>query len=231
MSLTRLWRMSSRSLQNFYSCRFGGRAPSKSVPVLYKISTLVDRWIRWVRQPRSRSLQNFYSCRYVCWCLYTQDVPVLYKISTLVDIGSSSTFNSGSRSLQNFYSCRSEVWAARGKVPVLYKISTLVDLVASMAQRQVPVLYKISTLVDSLSNLLLIACSRSLQNFYSCRCSEFFFRKICSRSLQNFYSCRSLWQRRRSRSVPVLYKISTLVDRSRLVAEWTFPFFTKFLLL
>ena len=39
------------------------RTPRIFVPVLYKISTLVDFLRRLVGQRRSRSLQNFYSCR------------------------------------------------------------------------------------------------------------------------------------------------------------------------
>ena len=54
------------------------------VPVLYKISTLVDI----ITGPPWRT------------------VPVLYKISTLVDLCSRSLRFRGSRSLQNFYSCR-----------------------------------------------------------------------------------------------------------------------------
>ena len=75
-------------------------------------------------------------------------VPVLYKISTLVD---------------------NAVWSSTSTVPVLYKISTLVDLQVNRNQPTVPVLYKISTLVDLLLLILKILCSRSLQNFYSCR--------------------------------------------------------------
>ena len=56
--------MSSRSLQNFYSCRFLGVESDAEVPVLYKISTLVDR----------------------ASVVGRLAVPVLYKISTLVDM-------------------------------------------------------------------------------------------------------------------------------------------------
>ena len=55
------------------------------VPVLYKISTVVDRVIFFVRL----------------------DVPVLYKISTVVDYDLINHDRLGSRSLQNFYCCRS----------------------------------------------------------------------------------------------------------------------------
>ena len=116
----------SRSLQNFYSCRWRTLHPTLRVPVLYKISTLVDTKRKASFPFRSRSLQNFYSCR----SFQKKEpitVPVLYKISTLVDF----TF-----------------FFVRKKVPVLYKISTLVDRRGAKPPRIVPVLYKISTLVD-----------------------------------------------------------------------------------
>ena len=157
----------SRSLQNFYSCRWSCRC---------------------ARTARSRSLQNFYSCR-------------------LLRDGRAYL---GSRSLQNFYSCRYQFFPTVYHVPVLYKISTLVDRCSLTSRTSVPVLYKISTLVDFTPILLLLSSSRSLQNFYSCRCGQPATAARSSRSLQNFYSCRSKRARR---------------------AGFAFPFFTKFLLL
>ena len=54
------------------------------VPVLYKISTVVD----------STSLND------------AAQVPVLYKISTVVDFNCTTVHPFCSRSLQNFYCCR-----------------------------------------------------------------------------------------------------------------------------
>ena len=139
-----------------------------TVPVLYKISTLVDA-----------SRYNPASC-----------VPVLYKISTLVDRGRDS--------------------AGAERVPVLYKISTVVDVPNGRKAAAVPVLYKISTLVDLTAAATFARGSRSLQNFYSCRCARSRTSPaVGSRSLQNFYSCRSAGGDIIS-TVPVLYKISTL---------------------
>ena len=104
----------------------GARSTAFRVPVLYKISTLVDRERRVDLVEGSRSLQNFYSCRWARLCR-PRSVPVLYKISTLVDLRAGLRFRA---------------------VPVLYKISTLVDRMLTTSARRVPVLYKISTLVD-----------------------------------------------------------------------------------
>ena len=137
-------------------------------------------------------------------------VPVLYKISTLVDAMPSVSLKS---------------------VPVLYKISTLVDNSIHLMDIVVPVLYKISTLVDRIERDVREDGSRSLQNFYSCRSTVLTRLLDSSRSLQNFYSCR--WRAARTADyVPVLYKISTLVDQDvDVMFPGRFPFFTKFLLL
>ena len=96
------------------------------VPVLYKISTVVDSVDEDLTAERSRSLQNFYCCRYArC----AEDAR-------------------RSRSLQNFYCCRSEAAHPAYPVPVLYKISTVVDHFLFPCVFRVPVLYKISTVVD-----------------------------------------------------------------------------------
>ena len=79
---------------------------STPVPVLYKISTVVDILLKRLHILRSRSLQNFYCCRSPRSRSCSISVPVLYKISTVVDMSSCG------------------VSAA---VPVLYKISTVVD--------------------------------------------------------------------------------------------------------
>ena len=63
-----LTRKRSRSLQNFYCCRYEVADVRAHVPVLYKISTVVDA------ARRSAAAH----------------VPVLYKISTVVDSASSS---------------------------------------------------------------------------------------------------------------------------------------------
>ena len=91
---------------------------------------------------------------------------------------------------------------------------------------KVPVLYKISTLVDSSVSAQSWSGSRSLQNFYSCRCLISLGMVPGSRSLQNFYSCRSHFFFR-SEFVPVLYKISTLVDRRRRAAHELVPVLYK----
>ena len=231
MSLSRTSSTGSRSLQNFYSCRYSASSRSAS--------------------GRSRSLQNFYSCR-LSFRRMTMLVPVLYKISTLVDLALS---------------------VFRRRVPVLYKISTLVDVRsfffgrlfpfftkflllqitrAAITSASVPVLYKISTLVDPAITRRSRWCSRSLQNFYSCRSGGGVTVLAGSRSLQNFYSCR--WGRAkrplvRSRSLQNFYScrsasVASPPPRSRSLQNFyscrydravrvddVFPFFTKFLLL
>ena len=138
------------------------------------------------------------------------------------------------------------------RVPVLYKISTVVDQIPCGRCINVPVLYKISTVVDSSNAFMSAMRSRSLQNFYCCRLNFIDLRSSRSRSLQNFYCCRSQGQGEAIAGfpfftkflllqiwralcppppVPVLYKISTVVDITAPRAPRQFPFFTKFLLL
>ena len=97
-------------------------------------------------------------------------------------------------------------------VPVLYKISTVVDSDRKHLDLGVPVLYKISTVVDEFVVGAAADGSRSLQNFYCCRFRKSGSADERSRSLQNFYCCRSETQSARAPHVPVLYKISTVVD-------------------
>ena len=74
----------SRSLQNFYSCRYDAEAVADAVPVLYKISTLVDI----AKRCRSALVPVLYKISTLVdrvFPLFYFLVPVLYKISTLVD--------------------------------------------------------------------------------------------------------------------------------------------------
>ena len=100
-------------------------------------------------------------------------------------------------------------------VPVLYKISTLVDFLRAAFGKIVPVLYKISTLVDFTFFLSKKKSSRSLQNFYCCRCA---LRLFLLRAVPVLYKISTVVDdvaRRRRQIVPVLYKISTVVDISQ----------------
>ena len=95
---------------------------------------------------------------------------------------------------------------------------------------RVPVLYKISTLVDAIAFTSSLFCSRSLQNFYSCR----FRRSRHAPRVPVLYKISTLVdyaEELAKKKVPVLYKISTLVDSITKMTRSVFPFFTKFLLL
>ena len=273
MSAASRTRGRSRSLQNFYSCRCGDERFSDgvfpfftkflllqifegqhgggwfpfftkflllqidaacgrgdSVPVLYKISTLVDAGLRTSEAAvpvlyKISTLVDSSHCSIYC------HVPVLYKISTLVDQVFYSFFYGGSRSLQNFFSCRSRLRIGRKSTFPFFTKFLLLQMTGGFRVER---------------------GSRSLQNFYSCRflpvlrCAVFpFFTKFLLLQI----AASTCW----SRQVPVLYKISTLVDSFFLVRKnqvpvlykistlvdlpyarrWRarFPFFTKFLLL
>ena len=96
----------ARSLRNFFLYRSLLDRALLSVPVRYKISTLVDI--------SKSAMENLVPVLYKISTLVDcgrgrriPRVPVLYKISTLVDGLIVFLDGDGSRSLQNFYSCRS----------------------------------------------------------------------------------------------------------------------------
>ena len=84
----------------------GSPRASSRVPVLYKISTVVDRDIVF----RIAVVPVLYKISTVVDFRKGEDgdgVPVLYKISTVVDRAEKNERAHSSRSLQNFYCCRS----------------------------------------------------------------------------------------------------------------------------